>query len=428
MNENKTETSEGTLGVSTENNLTAGSAESASDVLQDDAVGQSNTVPADLQMNIPELQEKDSENAAAKSEVQPETEISEAQPETPDNPDCADKYVGKICPYCKTAIKEGEDVIACPACGIPHHRGCWEENNGCTTFGCSEQHYKAVNINPTAVCSTCGALLGANQAFCSSCGTARSVSVGRVCGKCGAELKPGQEFCSSCGQRAGLQLDSTVNSAIDQFNANVEKKKKPKITPIIIVIALVVASVAVYFIYSSIQTKKKEEAAAAYLSQVREFAVKVSASGIEIEDICNEIDTAWSAYVRGKYYNGIKPTSPDVAILLASVETIYDTRYVRTSRTTIDEQYKDLLTIPDEDNTTLTETVEAVKEVYEIYCDFYDCAIDPVGTYYSWKSDFSELDSDIVDSLEKLFDCAGFEETEIYSAAKEDIAQLKTDE
>lgn len=197
MNENKTETSEGTLGVSTENNLTAGSAESASDVLHDDAVRQSNTVPAELQMNIPELQEKDSENAAAKSEIQPETEISEAQTEATDNPDCADKYVGKICPYCKTEIKEGEDVIACPACGIPHHRGCWEENNGCTTFGCSEQHYKAVNINPTAVCSTCGALLGANQAFCSSCGTARSVSVGRVCGKCGAELKPGQDFCSS---------------------------------------------------------------------------------------------------------------------------------------------------------------------------------------------------------------------------------------
>lgn len=428
MNEIKTETSEGTLGVSTENNLTAGSAESASDVLHDDAVGQSNTIPSVLQTNISESQEKDSENAAENPEIQPKTEISEAQPETTDNPDCADKYVGKICPYCKTEIKEGEDVIACPACGIPHHRGCWEENNGCTTFGCSEQHYKAVNINPTAVCSTCGAPLEANQAFCSACGTARAVSVGRVCGKCGAELKPGQDFCSSCGQRAGLQLDTTVNSAIEQFNANVEKKKKPKIAPVIIVIALIVASAAGYFIYSSIQTKKKEEAAAAYLSQVREFAIKVSAGGIEIEDICNEIDTAWSAYVSGRYYNGSKPNSPDAAVILATVEKIYEAGYVRTSRTTIDEQYKDLLTIPDEDNTALTETVEAVKEVYEIYCDFYDCAIDPVGTYYSWKSDFSELDSDIVDSLEELFDCAGFEKTEIYSAAKEDIAQSKTGE
>lgn len=43
-----------------------------------------------------------------------------------------DEYVGKICPYCKTEIKEGEDVKVCPECGIPHHAACWEENKGCT--------------------------------------------------------------------------------------------------------------------------------------------------------------------------------------------------------------------------------------------------------------------------------------------------------
>ena len=53
-----------------------------------------------------------------------------------------DEYVGKICPYCKTEIKEGEDVKVCPECGIPHHAACWEENKGCTTFGCKEQHYE----------------------------------------------------------------------------------------------------------------------------------------------------------------------------------------------------------------------------------------------------------------------------------------------
>ena len=41
-----------------------------------------------------------------------------------------DEYVGKICPYCKTEIKEGEEVKVCPECGIPHHAACWEENKG----------------------------------------------------------------------------------------------------------------------------------------------------------------------------------------------------------------------------------------------------------------------------------------------------------
>lgn len=60
-----------------------------------------------------------------------------------------DEYVGKICPYCKTEIKEGEDVKVCPECGIPHHAACWEENKGCTTFGCKEQHYEEQHTNPT---------------------------------------------------------------------------------------------------------------------------------------------------------------------------------------------------------------------------------------------------------------------------------------
>ena len=47
-----------------------------------------------------------------------------------------DEYVGKICPYCKTEIKEGEEVKVCPECGIPHHAACWEENKGCTSCGC----------------------------------------------------------------------------------------------------------------------------------------------------------------------------------------------------------------------------------------------------------------------------------------------------
>ena len=30
-----------------------------------------------------------------------------------------DEYIGKICPFCKTEIKEGEGVIICPECGMP---------------------------------------------------------------------------------------------------------------------------------------------------------------------------------------------------------------------------------------------------------------------------------------------------------------------
>ncbi|MCW5962650.1 MAG: NINE protein [Bryobacterales bacterium] len=42
-----------------------------------------------------------------------------------------------VCPYCRAPIDEThEQVTVCPVCATPHHRDCWEENGGCTVFGC----------------------------------------------------------------------------------------------------------------------------------------------------------------------------------------------------------------------------------------------------------------------------------------------------
>lgn len=154
-----------------------------------------------------------------------------------------DEYVGKICPYCKTEIKEGDEVKVCPECGIPHHAACWEENKGCTTFGCKEQHYEEQHTNPTDVCSNCGAPLGDGQAFCPKCGTPKNAPKKKVCSKCGAELQDGQEFCSKCGQKVGLAVDAGVSAAINQFNAGVQKsnnQKKIAVPVIIGVVAVVI--------------------------------------------------------------------------------------------------------------------------------------------------------------------------------------------
>lgn len=154
------------------------------------------------------------------------------------------EYVGKICPYCKTEIKEGDEVKVCPECGIPHHAACWEENKGCTTFGCKEQHYEEQHTNPTDVCSNCGAPLGDGQDFCPKCGTPKNAPKKNVCGKCGAELQEGQEFCPKCGQKVGLSVDAGVNSAINQFNAGVQKTNTRKKKLPIILGAVAVAIVA----------------------------------------------------------------------------------------------------------------------------------------------------------------------------------------
>lgn len=47
--------------------------------------------------------------------------------------------MSSICPYCRTEIGslEGER-IDCPGCGTAHHSDCFQENGGCTIFGCSK--------------------------------------------------------------------------------------------------------------------------------------------------------------------------------------------------------------------------------------------------------------------------------------------------
>lgn len=45
--------------------------------------------------------------------------------------------VGGTCPYCRAEIFPTDRTRVCPACHTPHHADCWEENKGCTVFGCS---------------------------------------------------------------------------------------------------------------------------------------------------------------------------------------------------------------------------------------------------------------------------------------------------
>ena len=43
-----------------------------------------------------------------------------------------------VCPYCRGPIEpESEQQKVCAGCGTPHHADCFEENGGCTVFGCS---------------------------------------------------------------------------------------------------------------------------------------------------------------------------------------------------------------------------------------------------------------------------------------------------
>lgn len=44
------------------------------------------------------------------------------------------------CPICGAALQD--PVVWCRSCGTPHHRECWQWNQGCATFACGEKRFR----------------------------------------------------------------------------------------------------------------------------------------------------------------------------------------------------------------------------------------------------------------------------------------------
>ncbi|MBE7033261.1 MAG: zinc-ribbon domain-containing protein [Ruminococcaceae bacterium] len=319
-----------------------------------------------------------------------------------------ENYIRKVCPFCKTDIKEGDLTKVCPSCGIPHHESCWEENKGCTTFGCDQQQYEEQGTNPTVVCSNCGEMLGDEQQFCPNCGTAKNVQKENICGRCGMELQEGQEFCPNCGQKAGVQIDENLSLAVDQFNANVEnnkKKKKSKALPIIIAIALIVC-IGVGFIVSNIlEAKKAEETKKAkeeYIATVEEYYELSITAGVNLEDIADTVQRYWYENI---WYDRHGYDIND-AIYYALVDRSDEINQAETYDAKLRELYAKIKNVPKKikgkDLEEVEELRDAVKELHNVYTDFYSLATDPSGSYNSYSADNSSTTNEFISCYHAL--------------------------
>jgi hypothetical protein len=44
----------------------------------------------------------------------------------------------EICGVCQCPLEAAEGREVCPACALPFHADCWEQNYGCSAYGCSQ--------------------------------------------------------------------------------------------------------------------------------------------------------------------------------------------------------------------------------------------------------------------------------------------------
>ncbi|MDD2362806.1 MAG: RING finger protein, partial [Oscillospiraceae bacterium] len=101
-------------------------------------------------------------------------------------------YEGYVCPVCRKKFQEQEDIVACPDCGAPHHRSCWNQGGQCSyaeDHGTSRQWKRPEETSARPTYSDVS-FDGSEQArTCSRCGKVNP-EYAEFCARCGLGLKP----------------------------------------------------------------------------------------------------------------------------------------------------------------------------------------------------------------------------------------------
>lgn len=94
-------------------------------------------------------------------------------------------YQGYECPVCGKEFIEGEDIVSCPHCGLPHHRACWKAEGQChlAELHGTDQQWSRDKVTAAKEAEQPPQTIGATK----------------VCPRCRAENPEFAEYCSRCG-------------------------------------------------------------------------------------------------------------------------------------------------------------------------------------------------------------------------------------
>lgn len=131
----------------------------------------------------------------------------------------------KTCPYCQSKIKQGADFIICTNCGTPHHKECWEENKGCTTYGCENNpnSEKKLEMNSQDV---------SNETIDSIRESLRENLTANItaCPNCRNNIDDSSKFCKYCGYNIADKGGLSGDEAKQKFEKEYKKRYKDKIS------------------------------------------------------------------------------------------------------------------------------------------------------------------------------------------------------
>lgn len=100
-------------------------------------------------------------------------------------------YEGLTCPVCNKPFESTDDVVACPQCGLPHHRQCWLIEKQChehDKHGTDEQWNRNTASHKAEKKFTTPAEQPQHPQICPHCYT-KNAEFAEFCTHCGRNLK-----------------------------------------------------------------------------------------------------------------------------------------------------------------------------------------------------------------------------------------------
>lgn len=148
------------------------------------------------------------------------------------------------CPYCQSNIKSDNELQYCKECGTPHHKECWEENGGCTTYGCGQNpHSKKDKVNVGNL--TIEQIRELNSGV--------SSQTYNACVKCGGKIETDSVYCKYCGNRiAAHPAESHSGEFAKEYESRYQsklRKRRIRFISIITIITVVIALAALISYY-----------------------------------------------------------------------------------------------------------------------------------------------------------------------------------
>ena len=280
-------------------------------------------------------------------------------------------------------------------------------------------------------CPHCGEMISDRAKACVHCGAKLDDEPKKIiCIECGAEIEKGQSICPKCGCPVDESPeDNNVDVDVNDKNASEEQAQKVEITgvnlkgkkpiskkKIALIIVVIIAVIVVIFGAQQAQ-KQSQLATAAEQSETYEenldiISTSMLLGAIQAETNGNLIKSVWYNCIyekeddetdeftresggRGDFYEDFNDA---LSNLFSDSGFIEDTEYVEQYQDTVTSLMKEMQDPPEE----WEEAYDSLKEAYDVFYEFTNMVINPSGSYTTFSSNFSELDSEFATCYNNL--------------------------